>query len=166
MSTPTASKAVAEEGEALPQPVKGKGRLVVVAGLGLLVLTGGGAGAWWLFLRAPREDAAAHKPKVVEPVRVTVPLGPVVVNLNGEARRYLRVAASLGVAGPKEAKEVEERKPQLLDLLISVSSSAEVDVLTSEKGRTGLKETLLGRIHGDLGLSHVARVYFTEFVIQ
>jgi flagellar FliL protein len=99
-------------------------------------------------------------------VKVTTPLGTVVVNLQGEARRYLRVGVSLGLAAQAAAKEVEEHKSQLLDLLIAVLSAAAVEDLTSEDGKTKLKDELLAQMHKELHLEKVLRVYFTEFVIQ
>jgi flagellar FliL protein len=139
----------------------------VVLVAGLLVLGALGGGAWLLaplFFGTAKPAAAA--PRAREPVKATVPLGPVVVNLNGEARRYLRIGVSLGVPGPKDVKEIEESRSQLLDLLISVFSAAEVETLTSEEGKTALKEGLLRRMREELRLEKVSEVYFTEFVIQ
>ena len=164
-ATATTSPAVAAP-DAVPVPkVRGKGRLLVIAALALVVLGGGGAGAWWFFLRG-RAPEVKEAPKVEETVRATVPLGSVVVNLTGEPRRYLRVAVSLGISNAKETKTVEERKPELLDLLIAVLSTTEMETLTSDAGRAELKETLLERIRGEIALPTVARIYFTEFVIQ
>ncbi len=138
-------------------------RLVLLA-IGVLVLGGLGTGAWLL---APKFLGAPVKHERVEvPVKATVPLGPVVVNLKGEARRYLRVGVSLGVADPKDGKEVEEHRAQLSDLLISVLAATEVDVLASDEGKTKLKQELLTRMREQLLLDKVGRVYFTEFVIQ
>jgi flagellar basal body-associated protein FliL len=99
-------------------------------------------------------------------VKATMPLGAVVVNLNGEERRYLRVGVSLGVPDAKQVKELEEHRSQLLDLVISVFSAAEVDTLTSEDGKAHIKGVLVARMREELRLESVARVYFTEFVIQ
>jgi flagellar FliL protein len=149
-----------------PSPAK-RGKLLIIAVVGVVVLGALGGAAWFFvprFLGGDKEEAAPAKVEL--PVKVTVPLGAVVVNLNGEARRYVRVGVSLGVPGPKDAKEVEESKSQVLDLLISVFASADVETLASEDGKTELKEELLARIREELHLENVARVYFTEFVIQ
>lgn len=134
-----------------------------VALVGLVVL---GAGGWFLVPKFLGTRPPAAEAKVEEPVKATVPLGAVVVNLTGEPRRYLRAAVHVGVPSAKEIKEVDEAKPQILDLLINVLSSADVETLTSEEGRTELKEELLARIREELGLQHISRIYFTEFVIQ
>lgn len=144
---------------------KGSRRLLVVGVLGLLVVAGLGAGVWFFLARGNAARVATAV--AVEPeLKATVPLGAVVVNLNGEARRYLRVGVSLGVPKPGDAREVEDHKSQLLDLFIAVLSAAPPDSLTSADGKAAVKQTLLARIREDLRLTKVGRVYFTEFVIQ
>ena len=161
-ATASPTNVVPDTGPAAPP--RGKGRLVVIVAIALVVLGGGGAGAWWfLHGRAPGAEPA---PKVEATVRTIVPLGAVVINVNGEPRRFLRAAVSLGLSSAKETKAIEERKPELLDLLIGVLSTTDMETLASEEGRDALKEALLARIRGDLGVPTVARVYFTEFVIQ
>ena len=152
--------------EAADAPAKKKRSMLMLLVVGMVVLAALGAGAW--FFVAPTFVGTPAKPEAPKelPVKVTVPLGPVVVNLKGEARRYLRVNVTLGVAAAPDAKEVEEHKSQLLDLLISVFSSAELDALMSEDGKTELKDELLERMRDELHLKKIVRVYFTEFVIQ
>jgi flagellar basal body-associated protein FliL len=41
-----------------------------------------------------------------------------------------------------------------------------VEALAEEKGRAELKRELVEKIHAELKLEAVRRVYFTEFVIQ
>ena len=146
-------------------PAKKRGLLIPLV-IGVVVLAALGAGAWFFvvpkFFGAPAKPAAPAEPQV----KVTVPLGAVVVNLKGEARRYLRVNVTLGVTSSADAKHVEEHKSQLLDLLISSFSAAEIETLMSEDGKTELKDDLLERIHDELHLKKVLRLYFTEFVIQ
>ena len=148
------------------EPAKKRSPLLIYGVVGLVALGALGAGGWFLVPRVFGAKPATPAAKVEEPLKATAPLGSVLVNLNGETRRYLRVAVYLGVPSAKDIKAIEEAKPQILDLIITVLSSADVDTLASEDGRAELKEELLGRIREDLGLSKVGRVYFTEFVIQ
>lgn len=149
-----------------PEPPKKRSPLLLYGAVGLVVLAALGAGGWFLVPRVFGAKPAAPEAKVEEAVKATAPLGAVIVNLGGETRRYLRVAVHLGVPTAKDIKAIEEAKPQILDLVITVLSSADVETLLSEDGRAELKEELLGRIREDLGLAKVGRVYFTEFVIQ
>lgn len=157
---------VAAAAQAAPAKA-GKGRLIVVLAVVVVLLGGLGAGAWLFAPKLFGKTAEAAKPEKKEiVVKATVPLGAVVVNLSGEARRYVRVGVSVGVPDAHDAKHVDEHKSQLLDLVISVFSTAAVDTLMSEEGRTQIKETLLGRMREELHLEKIGRVYFTEFVIQ
>lgn len=158
----TAAAAVVA-GEAPPK--SGKGRLVVFLLAGLVFLGGLGGGAWFFMPGLFGRGAKPAEPAPVT-VKVTVPLGAVVVNLSGQDRRYLRVGVSLGVSDPKQVKELDEHKSQLLDLVISVFSAADVEELTSDEGKTEIKHELVKRMHEELHLESVVRVYFTEFVIQ
>ena len=144
-----------------PAPAR-RGWLVWVVAAVVLAGAGGGA-AWWLRVRT---HTAAAAPAVAEPVRATVPLGAVVVNLAGEPKRYVRVAVSIGVTDPKHVREVEDARPQLLDLLISVVATAPGETLATEDGRAAMKTALLTRARDELALRRAARVYITEFVIQ
>jgi flagellar FliL protein len=166
MATPGAPEAQAETPPAATPPPAGKRPVLLYAVIALVVLGGLGAGGWFLAPKLLGGGAKTAEAKAPEPVKATVSLGAVVVNLAGETRRYARVSVALGVASAKETKEVEEVKPQLLDLLIAVLGSAEAETMTSEDGRAELKEALLTRIHDELGLEKVTRVFFTEFVIQ
>ena len=150
--------------EAAPPSTGGRGRLVILGVAAVVVLAGLGGGAWFL---APRvfgsAPAAASAPP---PVKATVPLGAVVVNANGDVRRYVRVGVSFGVPAPTDVKEIEEHRSQLLDVVISVFAATDVDKLLSEEGKVAVKTALLARIREELHLHKVARVYFTELVIQ
>ncbi len=162
-----AGAAAGEEGTETAAPNK-KSPLRLYALIGLVVLALGGAGGWF-FMTRTRHHAAAPEPeaKPPEPVKVTAPLGSLVVNIGApETRRFLKVGVDLGVSDEKAAKEVEEHKAQILDLLISVLATASLEVLGSEEGRTSLKKAVVERIHEELRLEKVSRVYFTEFLIQ
>ena len=159
---------VAEPVAAEPVVAEPKARGLLYALIGLALLVALGAGGWFVFGR-PAGSAKPGEPEVRREVTVkaTVSLGSVVVNVGQpDGRRYLKVGVELGVPGPKDTKEVEEHKAQILDLLISVLSTTPVDVLGSEEGRAGLKKALLARIRDELGLEKVSRVYFTEFIVQ
>jgi flagellar FliL protein len=149
-----------------PPAAAGSTKKLLVVAVAAVVLLGGGGAAAWLF--APRlfGKAAAAAPKPEVAVKATVALAPVVVNLAGEGRRYVRAGVSVGLASPKDVKEIEEAKTQIADLVIAVLAGAEAETLLSPDGRSDVKDELLERIHGDLGLSKVVRLYFTEFVVQ
>jgi flagellar basal body-associated protein FliL len=150
-------------------PAGGRRKLYVVGALGLVVL-GGSVAAWWLGPRLVGSRGADAAPAAVArkqtPVRATVSLGPVVVNLAGEARRYVRAGVAVGVAGPGDVKEIEAARAQLTDLVIAVLAGTDADRLLAADGRRELKDELLERMHRELRLEKAVGVYFTEFVVQ
>jgi flagellar basal body-associated protein FliL len=164
-ATPAEEIAVAPEAALAPR--RSLVVVIVIAVVALAALAGAASLLGPRLLPSLFGRAKADAPAKVEAsIKATVPLGPIVVNMPGETRRYLRLAVSLGVPGAKDAKEVEEARAQLLDLVITVVSASDVEALTSDAGRASLKEKLLARIHEELHLEQVGRVYFTEFVVQ
>lgn len=140
---------------------RGRPRLLAGAAVGLLVL---GGGAWLGLSRFLARPPAAPRP--VE-VGATVPVGSLVLNLGGpQSRRYLKVGVELGVPGPRDVKAVEERRAQILDLLITTFSQTSPETFGSPAGLAALKQALLGRLREELHLERVAQVYLTELVIQ
>lgn len=170
MSTAAAKPAAGAAGEDGEAPKK-KGGIVRYAIIGLVLLGALGAGGWFLSPMLPawaRLSSGEAKPEVKEPpVKATTPVANLVVNLGRpETRRYLKIGIELGLTASKYAKEIEEHKPQITDLIISALATIPVEKLAEEEGRTELKEQILEKIHEELHLEAVRRVYFTEFVIQ
>jgi flagellar FliL protein len=164
---PAATAPPAPPAEAPPEPSPKKRSPILLVAVLAVVLASFGAGGFLLVPRLLRPPGAPGAPprKVEAPVKATFPLGSVVVNLDG-TRHYAKLAVDIGVPGAKDVKEIEEHRAQLLDLVISVVSATPLEQLARSDGRAELKERLLARIHDDLGLEKVGKVYFTEFVIQ
>jgi len=151
---------------------KRKGSLVRYAVIGLVLVAALGGGLWFLSPYLPawaRLSSSTAKPavKAEPPVTHTILVANLVVNLGRpEAKRYLKIGVELGLTSAKHAKEVEEHKSQITDLIISTLAVTPVEALADEKGRAELKLELVEKIHAELKLEAVRRVYFTEFVIQ
>ena len=166
-----APAAVDAEEEGAPKP-KRKGSLVRYGVIGLVVVAVLGGGLWFLSPYLPAwarlsSSSAKAAVKVEPPVTHTVPVANLVVNLGRpETKRYLKIGVELGLTSAKYAKEVEEHKSQITDLIISMLAETPVEALAEEDGRTELKRELVEKIREELKLEAVRRVYFTEFVIQ
>lgn len=159
-----AAAAAAETPDTLP-PRKKPVMLYALIGLVVVVF---GAGGFFVAPRLLGGGAASSEAKTEEkdlPIKATVPMGSVVVNL-GETKNYVKVGLELGVVDIKEVKEVGEAKARVLDLLITMLSTTPAETLATGAGRIELKEELLEKVREELGLHKVGRVYFTEFVIQ
>lgn len=91
----------------------------------------------------------------------------VIVNLaESNGQRYLKINLQLEMNAESLRPELEARKPQIMDLIISILSSKTLEDVTSTVGRNRLKRELIDRINAELVTGKIVNIYFTEFVIQ
>ncbi|HSB73588.1 MAG TPA: flagellar basal body-associated FliL family protein [Candidatus Methylomirabilis sp.] len=117
----------------------------------------------------PPPAAGEAKPRSTpEKFGRVVSLDSVVVNVaQTEGRRYLK--ATIQIEVPEEekvVKEVEARKPQLLDLLVSTLTKKSLAEVTAPDALDRLRTEVQERVSQDLGRERVRRVFITEFVVQ
>jgi flagellar protein FliL len=94
-------------------------------------------------------------------------LDDVTVNLKGSRKsRFLRVSIGLEVDDDKVIAEIEMRKPEIRDAVITSISGRRVDQLISVEGKEQLKAELKQRIDGTLKEGNILKVYFSDFVVQ
>src|SRR5581483_8273721 len=105
---------------------KGKGKLLVII-VGVVVLLAGGAGAAWLlgFLGHGKSAEAKQEVKDAPPtVGALLALDPFVANLADEdGKRYLKATLQLEFFEAKVPEEVNQRMPQIRDLLLTLFTS-------------------------------------------
>jgi len=114
-------------------------------------------------------EAKAHAaPPKAEKFGRAVSLDSVVVNVaQTEGRRFLKATVQLEVAEEeKVVKEVEARRPQILDLVISTLSRKTLAELTSPDALDRLRAEIQERIAKEVSGEKVRRVFITEFVVQ
>lgn len=94
-----------------------------------------------------------------------VNLPPFVVNLaDRNARRYLKLVISVEMADQPEL--LEANKAKVRDALLMLLSSKTSEELSTLEGKILLRKEIVDRLNQALGQAKVARVYFTDFVIQ
>ena len=94
-------------------------------------------------------------------------LEDITVNLLGTKRpRFLRVSIGLELENEQVTAEIEERQPEIRDVVISSVSGRRVDQLISVEGKEHLKKELKDRIDSTLQQGSVLKVYFSDFVVQ
>ena len=93
-------------------------------------------------------------------------LDPFVVNLSGNANRYLKVVVVLQLSTPELADEVSNRSPQIKDSVITVLSSKSAEEILTVQGKYDLKVDLIRRINANLTIGVVRELFFTQFVVQ
>ncbi len=95
------------------------------------------------------------------------PLEPFVVNITDRDRdRFLKLKTEIELSDDAVAPEMEQRLPQIRDLIISLLGSKSFDDVRSIEGKNFLREELLLRINSLLVSGKAEAIYFTEFVVQ
>jgi flagellar FliL protein len=165
----------AEGEEGAPKPKSKKGLIIGLAAL--LVLGGGGTGAYFAFAgKGDAKDPKAAKVKVEEkeklPPRYIALDPPFVVNFEAEsAVRFLQVTAQIMTRDPETEKLVKENDPRLRnDLLLILGGQTYASVATTE-GKEALRTRCLEATRSivkDMGgePAKIEALYFTSFVMQ
>ena len=90
-----------------------------------------------------------------------------VVNIgDGDRDRYLKLKAELELSKPAVAEEIDQRLPQIRDLVISLLGNKSFDEIRTMEGKDLLREEFLQRINALLVTGKARKVFFTEFVVQ
>ena len=90
-----------------------------------------------------------------------------VVNVSdGEGDRFLKVKIDLEVSSADVSKEIEQRMPQVKDIMIGLLSSQNATAVRSMEGKDRLREQVLARLNAVVRTGVVRQVLFTEFVVQ
>jgi len=94
-----------------------------------------------------------------------VALPAFVVNLaDPNARRYLKIVLNVEVTGNPELLEANQAK--IRDALLMLLSTKTSQDLSTLEGKILLRKEIVDRLNQAIGQAKVARVYFTDFVIQ
>ena len=140
--------------------------------IGLVLVAALGGGLWFLSPYLPawaRLSSSTAKPavKAEPPVTHTILVANLVVNLGragGEAlSEDRRRARPHDRPSMRRKSRSTSRRSRSDHRMLAVTP---VEALADEKGRAELKRELVEKIHEELKLEAVRRVYFTEFVIQ
>jgi len=91
----------------------------------------------------------------------------IVVNIAGtEATRHLRTRLTFELESEAVKLEMEERDPQIKDILIDVLSSRTLEKLDNAESRDEIKKELIKRFNQVLKSGKVLEIFFTDYVIQ
>ena len=168
MSTATPPAGAPEEADAPKK--KGKGKFILFAVLGLVLLGGGGGAGYWVYAgRTAAEAGDKKKPEPPAPTRILA-MDPFVVNLaDGGGSRFLRVTLSLVVEDNEAAREIVEQevvRAKVRSALLERLALQAADLLVTPEGKKELKKAIAEQAsHSAHGLK-VSDVLFSEFVVQ
>ncbi|MDH4100582.1 MAG: flagellar basal body-associated FliL family protein [Nitrospirota bacterium] len=161
-----------EAAEAPPEKKKKskKPLLIIILVVVSLLLGGGGFFAWKMFFsKKTGEHPAEEAPKKVEDLKLgtNYPLESLIVNLaDPGGKRYLKITIHFEMSDVKLKDEMDMRKPQVQDMLITLLSSKTYEEIGTVVGKKLLRQEILNIVNSRLKLGQVKDVFFTEFVIQ
>lgn len=169
-----AKKAPAADGSAPAK--KNSLKLILVAGIGLLLAVALSVGGTWFFLSgdksadeqaaAPVEQAPVRKPAVYEDLAPAF-----VVNFPGDGRtRYLQISMTLLGRDEAQLKKLAIHMPTLRNQLVLLLSSQDFADLNTPLGADMLKQRVTAAVQQlamrEVGTPVVEQVLFTGFVMQ
>jgi flagellar FliL protein len=144
---------------------KGKGhKLLLVLGI-VLILCLNLLVAGKVFLGGKGGPSKSEK-STVEEVGASLSLEEFLVNVAGSNDHYLKTTLALGLKKGVTEKSLEEKIPLIRDTILSILSSKSLEELSSERGRSGLKQEIKERLNKELGGEQIVKVYFTAFATQ
>lgn len=94
-------------------------------------------------------------------------LDPFIVNIyDGQELRYLKVKVELEMVGPAVKTELEARLAAIRDSVLILLSAKTLQDIQDVQGKNTLKDEILGAINKSIPPGKIAKVYFTDFVVQ
>lgn len=153
-------------------------KLIIMIALPVLLLVGGGAGAYFMGVFSSEEAGAEASAEEAAPEEMEVPVMPanvvfvdlpdLLLNLNvtGKRLRFLKVVAALEVANEEMAEIVRQMTPRILDNLHLYFRSVEPEELAGPDGVYRIKEDLLVRINDTIQPASVRDVLVKEMLVQ
>ncbi len=163
-----------EEGQEQEEGGKRKlsGKFIVLfIALPLVLIVGGGAGAYFLgvFDPAPKMENG-QEVVVVEPEkpRFYYDLPEMLVNLSSQKRnsQFLKLQVALEIADKGVTDSLEPQLPRILDTFQIYLRQLRSEDLEGSAGVYRLKEELLKRINLAIAPQRVDRILFKEIIIQ
>ncbi|HTM08477.1 MAG TPA: flagellar basal body-associated FliL family protein [Verrucomicrobiae bacterium] len=137
-------------------------RVIIASILTFVIATLLGAG--WFYGRELLHPGAVAQE--TSPRDITLELEPFVVNLSGDAGRYLRASISVGVDSERDKQMVKTAASRVRDSLILLLSGKTADRLLAPDGKTELRGEIVEGINAAVGGDVVNTIYFREFLIQ
>lgn len=159
--------AIPDETEEAAPARKSKKKLFVIIGILVVLLAGGGAGAW--FLTQGKHDSAGKAEVAPPKVPVFLALDTFTVNLQG-GEQYLQIDITLQVADQAQVDALKLHMPRIRNRLLTLLSSKHADELTNAEDKAKLAQEIRTQVAQPFQAAgqpqQVEDVLFTSFVIQ
>jgi len=95
------------------------------------------------------------------------PLEPFIVNIyDGQELRYLKVKVEIEMASPSIKADLDPRLAPIRDAILVLLSTKTMQDIQEVAGKNQLKDEILSAINKHIPPGKIAKVYFTDFVVQ
>lgn len=112
-------------------------------------------------------DKLKEEEKSHEFIGKLVPLETFLVNISGSrGRKLVKINMELEVSNAEVQEEVEKIKPKIRDYIIIIVSSKTFTEISTKEGKDLLRDEIKNQINLFLTKGQIARVYFTEFILN
>ena len=158
-------------GEAAAPQGKGS-KLIIILSLAVLLLAGGGAGAWFALSGHQAKKTAEVKKEPLAPAQFVALDPPFVVNFEAEQQvRFLQVTAQLMSRDPATIELLKANDPVVRNDLLLLFGGQKYEVVSTREGKEALRAQTLAAVRKIVAAAggkpeKVEAVYFTSFVMQ
>ena len=95
------------------------------------------------------------------------PLEPFIVNIyDGQELRYLKVKVEMEMAAPAMKGELDARLAPIRDAILVMLSTKTMQDIQDIQGKNQLKDEVLAAVNKQVTTGKIAKIYFTDFVVQ
>ncbi|MED5492787.1 MAG: flagellar basal body-associated FliL family protein [Pseudomonadota bacterium] len=166
------AKQSAKSDDAQEKPAKGRKKLFILIGIGLLALLLSAGGVAFFLLK---EDNAPEETEPAEPVKQVAlyqPLDPAfVVNYAaGGRQRYMQVSVVLMGRDAEGMAKLNQHLPLIRNQLVMLFGSEEFEALATPEGKEALREkaslAVKSLLEKEVGDPVIESVLFTNLVLQ
>lgn len=115
-----------------------------------------------------KKEAAEAKGKEGEKAATnSYAMEPYVVNIyDGQELRYLKVKVELELGNPADKAVLESRQAQLRDAILVLLTTKTLQDIQDLQGKNQLRDEILAGVNRIIQPTRVAKVFFTDFVVQ
>ena len=162
-----------EDGEEGASKKGGKGKLLIIVGVALLLVLGGAAAAYFTGLLdslvgASGGGAEGSEESADSGIALYYDLPELLVNLNTSDRKqvFLKMRITLELRNPQDVPTIEGMMPRIIDNFQVYLRELRIDDLKGSAGMYRLREELLTRVAAAAAPAKVSDVLFKEMLIQ
>ena len=147
---------------------KGRGRIMLIAGVAAAVIVIGAGSYFFLFANKPKETVESTASAAVAPNTFIFNLPEMTVNLSSPegSENFMKLTIALEVADEEMMKTIQLRMAKVIDAFQVYLRELRKSDLEGSAGIYRLKEELLRRVNVAIAPAQVENVLFKELLVQ